>query len=122
LARLLKPDGVLILSTPQRWSVMEVCAAIAFLPGIIQLVRAVYRESVEPTGHINLLTPHRLAGQLDAAGFRTITTFCSGLYLPLMAEFGGFAARRLLGWLERRFGDGLLRGALWTQYYVLKRR
>lgn len=49
--RLLKPGGFLILSTPQRYSPLEVTAKIAFLPGIIDLVRLIYREPVLETGH-----------------------------------------------------------------------
>ena len=39
MRRLLRPGGVLLLSTPQRFSLLEVCATIAFLPGVIQFVR-----------------------------------------------------------------------------------
>ena len=122
LCRLLKPNGTLILSTPQRWSVMEVCARIALLPGFIHLARAVYGESVEPTGHINLLTPGQLRRQIHDAGLRQMSCWCTGLYLPGVAEVGGFAGRRLLGFLERSLGQTALRWALWTQYYVIKRK
>ena len=56
LEKLLKPGGTLILSTPQRYSPLELCAKIAFLPGFIQLVRLIYREPILETGHIKVLT------------------------------------------------------------------
>ena len=37
---LLKPGGTLVLSTPQRHSPLELAGRIAFLPGVVQLVRA----------------------------------------------------------------------------------
>jgi 2-polyprenyl-3-methyl-5-hydroxy-6-metoxy-1,4-benzoquinol methylase len=56
MRRLLRPGGVLLLSTPQRWSPLEVCSKIAFLPVVIGLVRRVYGEPILPTGHVNLMT------------------------------------------------------------------
>ena len=122
LAKLLKPNGTLILSTPQRWSLLESCARIALLPGVIRLTRAVYGESVEPTGHINLLTPAQLQAQISNAGLHWVSHWRTGLYFPVIAELGGWPARRMLGALERCFGRGILGWALWTQYYVIKRR
>jgi len=42
--RLLNSGGTLILSTPQRYSLLEMTARIALLPGFINLVRGVYQE------------------------------------------------------------------------------
>ena len=50
MRRLLRPGGTLILSTPQRHSSLEVLAKIAFLPGVIDLVRLIYREPILATG------------------------------------------------------------------------
>src|SRR5262245_43166813 len=35
---LLKAGGILVLSTPQRWSLLELTSKIAFMPGVINLV------------------------------------------------------------------------------------
>jgi ubiquinone/menaquinone biosynthesis C-methylase UbiE len=118
IRRLLKPGGVLVLSTPQRYSPLELAARIAFLPGVIQLVRQVYREPVLETGHINLMTAHALRRQLHGAGFGIVEHHRSGLYLPLVAEFGGERGLRFLQWLEGRLG--VASNLLWTQYYVAR--
>jgi len=39
IGRIIKPNGVLILSTPQKYSFLEIASKIAFLPGVIELVR-----------------------------------------------------------------------------------
>jgi ubiquinone/menaquinone biosynthesis C-methylase UbiE len=118
IRRLLKPGGVLVLSTPQRYSPLELAARIAFLPGVIQLVRQVYREPVLETGHVNLMTAHALRRQLHGAGFGIVEQHRSGLYLPLVAEFGGERGLRFLQWLAGRLG--VASNLLWTQYYVAR--
>lgn len=118
MRRLLKPGGVLVLSTPQRYSPLELAAKIAFLPGVIGLVRRIYRELVLETGHINLMTAHTMQRQLREAGFEIAEQHCSGLYLPLLAEFGGARGLRLAQRLEARAREGLGRSLLWTQCYV----
>jgi len=119
MARLLTPGGTLLLTTPQRYSPLELCAKVAFLPGIIQLVRLVYREPIIETGHINLLTESDLRAQIQAAGLEIVETYKSGFYLPLVAEIGGRAGQRVLQWCESRLRGSALSGLLWTQYYVL---
>jgi len=120
LAGLLAPSGVLVLSTPQRYSTLELTCRIAFLPGILQLVRSVYREAVLPTGHINLLTGAEVRSQLSAAGLAVRAEDLSGLYLPLVAEFGGRTGLRATQWLAHHLSTSRLRGLLWTQYFVAR--
>jgi SAM-dependent methyltransferase len=120
--RLLRADGVLILSTPQRHSILEVCGKVALLPGVIELVRRVYREPVLETGHINLLTRRCARQQVTEGGFTIQETFSSGLYLPLVAELLGEAGVRFERWLEGKVKSGPLDWLLWTQYYVAKRQ
>ncbi len=119
--RLLRPGGALVLSTPQRHSTVEILGRVAFLPGVIQLVRALYREPILPTGHISLLTRRELGRMLDEAGFATERRTLSGMYVPGLAEFGGEAAVRIERRLERRLARGPLAGALWTQYWICRR-
>lgn len=119
--RLLEPGGILILSTPQKRSLLELSCKIAFLPGVINLVRKVYGEAIFETEHINLLTAAAAVRQLEDAGFTISERFKSGMYLPAIAEFGGGSGLLLQQWLE-----GKLRGRrpdwmLWTQYYVATR-
>lgn len=121
LYRLLTPEGVLILTTPQRFSSLEQLARIAYLPGVIQLVRWVYDESVWDDDHINLMTEGEMRRQLDEAGFAVVEQHKLGVYIPLVAEFGGEPALRLAKKLERRLRSGRLDWLLWTQCYVLKK-
>jgi 2-polyprenyl-3-methyl-5-hydroxy-6-metoxy-1,4-benzoquinol methylase len=122
LEKLLKPDGTLILSTPQRYSPLELCAKVAFLPGIVQLVRLIYREPIIETGHINLLTESALKEQLDEAGLHIQAQFKSGFYLPLVAELFGESGQRLLQWFEKKLRGSRLSWLLWTQYYILRKK
>ncbi len=119
--RLLKPGGTLVVSTPQRYSPLELASKIAFLPGVINLVRWIYREPVLKTGHVNLMTEGQMRRQLTAAGFKIATYHTSGLYIPVIAEFGGLLALRLEQCLEDTLRGGPLGWLLWTQYYVARR-
>jgi len=118
IRRVLAPGGLLIVSTPQRHSLMELACKLAFMPGVIKLVRWVYGEAVFETGHINLMTEGQMTRALEAAGFHIRQRFKSGLYLPLIAEFAGVSGMRLERWLEEGLRDGPLSWTLWTQYYV----
>ncbi len=121
MARLLRPGGVLILSTPQRFSPLELASKIAFLPGIVQLVRAIYREPILKQGHINLMTRGTVRSQLREADFKIEREHLSGVYVPLMAEFTGGAGLAVARALESRLGRTPLSWMLWTQYYVATR-
>ena len=118
MRRLLKPGGVLILSTPQRYSPLELMAKIAFLPGIIQLVRRIYREPILETGHINLMTAGEVERQLLGAGFLISERHKSGMYLPFIAEFCGTSGLKAAQWMERTLRGKPCDGLLWTQYYI----
>ncbi len=120
MRRLLKPGGVLVLSTPQRYSPLELLARIAFLPGIIQLVRLIYREPILDSGHINLMTESQVTKQLETAGFNIVERHKSGMYLPFIAEFTGFLGLRVEQFLEQKVYKGPLDWLLWTQYYVAR--
>jgi SAM-dependent methyltransferase len=111
LRRLLAPGGTLILSTPLRWSPLELLGRVAFLPGIVHVVRAVYREPILPTGHVGLLSERALRRELAAAGLVVRTAAKTGLYVPVIAEAGGARGQQALERLSRR---GRL---LWTQLY-----
>ncbi len=121
LSKLLAPGGTLILSTPQRYSPLELCAKVAFLPGVIQIVRWIYKEPIIETGHISLQTEKQLAKALAHTGLTTITVRKSGFYLPLVAEFMGESGQRFLSWCERGLQDSFASGLLWTQYWILRK-
>jgi SAM-dependent methyltransferase len=121
LHRLLAPEGVLILTTPQRFSLLEQLSRIAYLPGVIRLVRWVYDEPIWDDGHVSLMTEGELRRRLVKAGFGVVEKHKMGAYIPFVAEFGGAPALRLAKKLERRMQSGRLDWLLWTQCYVLKK-
>lgn len=121
MAELLKPGGILVLTTPQRYSPLELAGRVAFHPLILPVVRCIYREPVLPTGHINLLTAAQVESQLRGAGLRILERHLCGLYLPLVAEFCGEAGLRWAQRLESRLRDSMAKGLLWTQCHVATR-
>ncbi len=121
MCRLTRPGGTLLLSTPQPWSPLEVMGKIAFKPGVISLVRAVYGEEILETGHISLLSEKKITTALKAAGFTIKERFKSGIYIPLVAEFFGEPALRLERWLESHLRDGPLDRLLWVQFYLAQK-
>jgi SAM-dependent methyltransferase len=118
IRRLLAPGGTLLVSTPQRHSLLELTCKLAFLPGVIGLVRKIYGEAVFETGHVNLMTERTMTDELERAGFTIRERFKSGMYVPLVAEFMGGFGLRLEQSLERGLRGGPLDWMLWTQYYV----
>jgi 2-polyprenyl-3-methyl-5-hydroxy-6-metoxy-1,4-benzoquinol methylase len=119
--RLLAPGGILILSTPQRYSLIEMACKVAFMPGVISVVRRIYGEPVFEAGHINLMTSNRVKSALEHQGFNVLERNKSGMYLPFLAEFAGDSALRMEQWLEQKLRNGPLSWMLWTQYYVARR-
>jgi 2-polyprenyl-3-methyl-5-hydroxy-6-metoxy-1,4-benzoquinol methylase len=119
--RILRIGGRLILSTPQKYSTLEMACKVAFLPGIIQIVRRVYQEPILETGHINLLTEREVERQLRHAGFDIIEHHVGGLYLPVIAELFGDRGRDLAIRCEGMMKRVGATGMLWTQFYVAVR-
>jgi AMMECR1 domain-containing protein len=73
------------------------------------------------TGHINLMTAPALQRQLRDAGFDIVEQHRSGVYLPLIAEFGGERGLKLAQQLDRKLRGCIGSHLLWTQYYVCGR-
>ncbi len=117
----LRPGGTLILTTPQRYSMVELGARLLQFGPLLALARKLY-GSAEELGHINLLTVGALKAQLAKAGFKVQRMRRFGFYLPVVAEFGGRGGAKLLEGSGRFLaGVPLLRGLLWTQGWVLTR-
>jgi len=117
----LKPGGVLILTTPQSFASVELMARLLRFGPVLALARRLYGTADE-LGHINLLTAPALKRQLAQAGFRIEEEQRFGFYLPVIAEFGGEAGRKLLVAIEKLLVRiPVLRGLVWTQAYVLRR-
>jgi len=121
IIRVLKPGGILMLSTPQPRSLLEFTASIVLRRSMMQLVRRIYREPVQPTGHINLMSARRLAGKLTRIGFTIIETHKSGLYLPGLAEIPAQAPQKIAAALNARISGTRLDFLLWTQFFVARK-
>jgi 2-polyprenyl-3-methyl-5-hydroxy-6-metoxy-1,4-benzoquinol methylase len=121
LANITKPGGILLISTPQPLSFMEVTAKIALSRPFIWLAQAIYREPVLPTGHISLISDSYLLEQLKKNGFIITKTFKFGLYIPLLAEFGGENAVNLAKFLEKKLKKFNITWPLWTQLHLARK-
>ena len=119
----LKPGGVLILTTPNAYSTMELFARLLSIKPLAKLASLIYKEPVDDLGHINRLTRRQLETQIKDAGFTIIKTQNVALYLPVLAEFCGKPGRNIAKKLANGFADRpLLKSLLWTQCYVLVRK
>lgn len=121
LYQILKPGGIAIVTTPQRYSLLELCCKVAFLPGFIQLVRKIYKEPILETGHISLRSSTQFRNALINNKFVIVEATRFGLYIPLLAEFGGRAGGRLIEVLEDFFKNTVLKELFWTQAYVVRK-
>ena len=122
LSAAVRPEGILVLSTPQPFSLMELTASVGLSRPVIGLVRLVYREPVLPTGHISVMTCRKVKRLLEGAGFQILSSQFFGLYVPMLAEFGGEAAVSVLRRAESFVADCGMGGLLWTQLHVARKR
>jgi SAM-dependent methyltransferase len=121
LARALRPGGILLLSTPQIWSLMELTCRIGLSAPVIGLVRKIYGEPVLPTGHISVMSRKSVLALLRRNGFAPIHSETFGLYVPILAEFGGAPGARLAQWLEPAVSRSPASFLLWTQLHLARR-
>lgn len=122
LAAAVADDGILVLSTPQPWSFMELTASIALSPMVIWLPKLIYREPVLPTGHISVQSRKAIGGLLEANGLSILQSQYLGLYMPVLSEFGGAFAVNALKGLERTVQRLGPTGILWTQLHVARKQ
>jgi SAM-dependent methyltransferase len=121
LYRIVQPGGIAIVTTPQRYSLMELCCKIGLLPGVIDVVRMIYREPVLPTGHISLRTCGAFSAAIRQCGWQIVEHQKFGLYVPVLTEFGGVWGGRLIESLEQRLADTIVNRLFWTQAWVLRK-
>jgi SAM-dependent methyltransferase len=121
LHRALRPGGYLVLTTPNRQSPLERLSRLIDYPLFAWAARRIYGEGVEPLGHINSMRRQDLARQIHAAGFEIIKTTDLGLYIPVLAEWGGGFGQKVAAWLEKRISQRWAHYVLWTQCWVLRR-
>ncbi|HWI78361.1 MAG TPA: class I SAM-dependent methyltransferase, partial [Ramlibacter sp.] len=121
LYRIVQPGGIAIVTTPQRYSLMELCCKIGLLPGVIDVVRMIYREPVLPTGHISLRTCGAFSAAIRQCGWQIVEHQKFGLYVPVLTEFGGVWGGRLIESVEQRLADTIVNRLFWTQAWVLRK-
>jgi hypothetical protein len=104
-------------------SLMELTAALALSSPFIKLTRLIYREPVLPTGPISVQPSGRSFVCCMSTISRLSTQFnYFGLYIPIIAEFGGQSAVSLLRKLEKavqRYGP---RWTLWTRLHIARKK
>lgn len=121
ISRALRPRGLLIMSTPQRWSLMELTCRIGLSAPLIRFVRSIYQEPVFPTGHINLMSRRTLVSLLSRNGFSVVHSEVFGLYIPVLAEFGGTFGAKLAKKLQPVLQRSPFSFLLWTQLHLARR-
>jgi len=120
--RALKSNGLLILTTPNRFSTMELFARLLRFKLVAALARWVYGEPVDDLGHVNRLTRAALRKQIEMAGFEVVERYDVALYLPFVAEFGGSLGASVCRWgAEVLRRSDVLSHLLWTQCWVLRK-
>jgi 2-polyprenyl-3-methyl-5-hydroxy-6-metoxy-1,4-benzoquinol methylase len=121
VAGALRPGGIFVLTTPQRYATVEMFAGLFRFKPVLAIARKIYGHA-EPLGHINLLTATELEGQIRRAGFNVVERRRFGFYLPIIAEFGGAGGASFLKLLDRKIASlPILRNLLWTQGWVLRK-
>jgi 2-polyprenyl-3-methyl-5-hydroxy-6-metoxy-1,4-benzoquinol methylase len=120
LSRVIVPGGLLILSTPQPWSTMELACRIGLSKPMIGLVRMIYQEPVLPTGHISLVSRSRLLRMFLANRLTVLHTETFGFYVPLLAEFAGAAAVGIEEASERFLRSVHITWPMWTQLHIVR--
>lgn len=119
IRRVLAPSGKLILSTPQSRSSVELIMRLAAGSAFRAIACRIYPEAVIDNEHVNLASRKRLLAEAAAAGFHPVESGRCGLYIPLLAEFGGEWGKRVSSALERIVDRSPAGFLLWTQYHVL---
>lgn len=126
LRRVLRREGVITLSTPQRYSSVEQTARLIRYFPFRQLARIVYGKDIASEGgildHRNLLTSSALSGQLRKAGMDIVESRRCGMYVPVVAEALGERGAGISRYLEKRIRENFMGGLLWTQILVLSKR
>lgn len=118
----LKPGGYFILTTPNKYSTVELTARLLKVPFFATLARMIYGEPVDELGHISLRTKTQLVLEIKSIGFQIIDNKDISFYLPVVAEVGGNFGKTILEFLEKRLIKSIFfRQLLWTQCYILRR-
>ncbi len=120
--RSLKPGGVLILTTPNKYSSVELVARLLSNRTVAKLVQKIYREPVDDLGHINRLTQFELRRQFGQADYEVVDHDNLAFYIPGVGEYGGKVGLFICKLLERAVHTiPGLSWLLWTQCWILRK-
>ncbi|CAK8723080.1 Methyltransferase type 11 domain-containing protein [Candidatus Electrothrix aarhusensis] len=118
----LKPGGYLILTTPNKYSTVELAARILTIPYLRRFIQKLYKEPVDDLGHINRLTQRKLKEQICNAKFSIVHQENLAFYLPVIGEFGGSVGLSICKTFERIINVmPVFSWLLWTQCWVLQK-
>jgi ubiquinone/menaquinone biosynthesis C-methylase UbiE len=120
IKRIKKKEGVLILSTPQKYSFLEITGKIGRLPVLRKISEWIYPHYVRNPGHINLCSKKEAYKSFENAGYRIIEEKVFGLYLPILSEIIDEKAVKIAKHLEPFFIKSPLSFFLQCQVYVLQ--
>jgi SAM-dependent methyltransferase len=119
ISNILKPGGFAIITTPQKYSLMEILCKIAFLPIIIYFVSMIYIEPILKAGHISLRTDKQIKLEFARNNLKIIKNKKIGLYIPILAEISdGVLIHKIEKIIQRNIYFHWL---LWTQCYIVKK-
>jgi len=117
----LKPEGILILTTPNAYSTLELAARMLKLPFASRIISNIYGEPVDALGHINLMTRKTLYRQISAVGFMSTASEDLGFYLPFFAEFGGKKGQTFCESIWKTLSRSRFNWLCWTQCWILRK-
>lgn len=120
IKRIKKKEGILVLSTPHKYSLLEVTGTIGRLPVVRKLSRWIYPHYVSNPGHINLLSRAEAHAIFKATGYEIREEKISGVYLPVISELFEETALRIIKFLEPYFQKKPLSELLQSNVYVLQ--
>lgn len=114
--RVLKNDGNIILSTPEKYSIYELSIKIAHFPIIRNIVELFL--PLKDVGHISLMTSRDTKKLLRKLDLQILGEYKVGMYFPL-AEFLGERIVTVFKETEKRINSTLFNRLLFTQIYLL---
>lgn len=118
----LEPGGVIILTTPNKYSILEICCRALRFSWVQRVATYIYKEQVQDLEHIGLVTESQLKKCFNKYNLRILEQDNLGLYIPVVAElFKSPITVKVLQRLESWIVRTPLRKFLWTQTYVLQK-
>lgn len=120
IKRIKKEDGILVLSTPHKYSLLELTGRIGRLRAVRKISKWIYPHYVRDPGHINLLSRKEARNIFKEAGYEIREEKSSGVYLPVLSELFEKKALKIIKFLEPYCIKKPLSELLQSNVYVLR--